>query len=81
MRTVELGIVPLGAPLPLTPKLGFWIFDEQRVIVETINTELSYDSADDLALYGRVWDGLNSAAVYGPPAHRLVARARRTVAP
>lgn len=81
MSTVELGIVPLGAPLPLTPKHGFWIFDEERVIVETVNTELSYDSADDLALYGRVWDGLYSAAAYGPQARRLIARARHAVAP
>ncbi|MFJ6934454.1 helix-turn-helix domain-containing protein [Streptomyces sp. NPDC101132] len=81
MSTVELGIVPLGAPLPLTPKHGFWIFDEQRVIVETVNTELSYDSADDLALYTRVWDGLHSAAVHGPQAHRLIARARHAITP
>ncbi|MFE6849012.1 helix-turn-helix domain-containing protein [Streptomyces sp. NPDC057686] len=80
MSTVELGIVPLGAPLPLTPKHGFWIFDEERVIVETVNTELSYDSADDLALYGRVWDGLNTAATYGAQAHRLIARARHLIA-
>ncbi|AWZ05632.1 MULTISPECIES: helix-turn-helix transcriptional regulator [unclassified Streptomyces] len=81
MSTVELGIVPLGAPLELTPKHGFWIFDEERVIVETINTELSFDSPDDLALYGRVWDGLNEAAAYGPQAHRLIARARHLLAP
>ncbi|MEF2529154.1 MULTISPECIES: helix-turn-helix domain-containing protein [Streptomyces] len=81
MSTVELGVVPLGAPLPLTPKHGFWIFDEERVIVETINTELCYDSVDDVALYGRVWDGLYTAAVYGPRAHRLIARARRAIAP
>ncbi|MFI9063236.1 helix-turn-helix domain-containing protein [Streptomyces sp. NPDC053429] len=80
MSTVELGIVPLGAPLELTPKHGFWIFDEERVIVETINTELAFDSADDVALYGRVWDGLNAAAVYGPQAHRLIARARHLIA-
>ncbi|MFJ4321154.1 helix-turn-helix domain-containing protein [Streptomyces lavendulae] len=81
MSTVELGILPLGAPLPLTPKHGFWIFDEERVIVETVNTELSYDSADDLALYGRAWDGLNTAAAYGAQAHRLIARARQVIAP
>ncbi|MFD7064406.1 helix-turn-helix domain-containing protein [Streptomyces sp. NPDC059906] len=80
MSTVELGIVPLGAPMPLTPKHGFWIFDEERVIVETINTELQYDSADDLALYSRVWDQLADAAVSGPTAHRLIARARGAVA-
>ncbi|MFE3860363.1 helix-turn-helix domain-containing protein [Streptomyces goshikiensis] len=81
MSTVELGIVPLGAQLLLTPKHGFWIFDEERVIVETVNTELSYDSAEDLALYGRAWDGLNTAAAYGAQAHRLMARARRSIAP
>ncbi|MEV8307852.1 helix-turn-helix transcriptional regulator [Streptomyces flavidovirens] len=76
MSTVELGIVPLGAPLTLTPKHGFWIFDEERVIVETINTELQFEGADDVALYGRVWDQLNDAALYGARAHRLIARAR-----
>ncbi|WP_418957240.1 helix-turn-helix domain-containing protein [Streptomyces tritici] len=81
MSTVELGVVPLGAPMALTPKHGFWIFDEERVVVETINTELQYDSADDLALYGRVWDGLSASAAYGPAAHRLIARARGLVAP
>ncbi|WP_455361990.1 helix-turn-helix domain-containing protein [Streptomyces sp. SYSU K21746] len=81
MSTVELGIVPLGAPLKLTPKHGFWIFDEERVVVETINTELQFDSADDLALYGRVWEQLNEAAAYGPQAHRLIARARNLVSP
>ncbi|MBD0743913.1 Scr1 family TA system antitoxin-like transcriptional regulator [Streptomyces sp. CBMA152] len=81
MSTVELGIVPFGAPLKLSPKHGFWIFDEERVVVETINTELQFESADDVALYGRVWDGLNEAAAYGPHAHRLIARARTQMHP
>ncbi|WP_406507634.1 helix-turn-helix domain-containing protein [Streptomyces sp. NBC_00212] len=81
MSTVELGIVPFGAPLNLTPKHGFWIFDEERVVVETINTELQFESAEDIALYGRVWDGLNEAAAYGLHAHRLIARARAQVHP
>ncbi|MYZ38345.1 helix-turn-helix transcriptional regulator [Streptomyces sp. MnatMP-M17] len=76
MSTVELGIVPLGAPLPLTPKHGFWIFDEGRVVVETINTELQYEAPEDVELYGRVWDALNASAAHGAPAHRLIARAR-----
>jgi transcriptional regulator with XRE-family HTH domain len=80
MSTVELGIVPLGAPMPLTPKHGFWIFDGERVVVETINTELQYDAADDLSLYLRAWDHLADAAAYGPKAHRLIARARAAVA-
>ncbi|MEV5944804.1 helix-turn-helix transcriptional regulator [Streptomyces sp. NPDC051994] len=81
MSTVELGIVPFGALLKLTPKHGFWIFDEARVVVETINTELQLESADDVALYGRVWDGLDEAAAYGPHAHRLIARTRTQIHP
>ncbi|MBT2675803.1 helix-turn-helix domain-containing protein [Streptomyces sp. ISL-14] len=76
MSSVALGIVPFGVQLTLTPKHGFWIFDEERVIVETINTEFTLESSDDVALYGRVWDRLDESAVYGAQAHRLIARAR-----
>lgn len=76
LSQVTLGIVPLGGRLKLTPKHGFWIFDEQRVVVETINTEFTLESAEDVALYGRVWDRLDESAVYGPGAHRLIGRAR-----
>ncbi|MER6515181.1 helix-turn-helix transcriptional regulator [Nonomuraea sp. NPDC001636] len=79
MSTVELGIVPLRAAMPITPKHGFWIFDEQRVIVETINTELQYDTADDLALYLRVWEQLSAAAVTGLQAQRLIGRVRASL--
>ncbi|RLV64273.1 DNA-binding protein [Streptomyces sp. CBMAI 2042] len=51
------------------------------MVVETINTELSFDSADDLALYGRTWDTLNESAAYGARAHRIIARARHLIAP
>jgi transcriptional regulator with XRE-family HTH domain len=76
MSTVTLGIVPFGVQLKLTPKHGFWIFDEERVIVETINTEFTLEAAEDVALYGRVWDRLDESAVTGPQAHRLIGRAR-----
>ncbi|WP_414168748.1 helix-turn-helix domain-containing protein [Streptoverticillium reticulum] len=76
MDRVNFGVIPLGAPLRLTPKHGFWIFDDARVIIETINTELHFESSDDVTLYRRAWDRLNEAAVYGPQAHRLIVRAR-----
>ncbi|MFJ6212123.1 helix-turn-helix domain-containing protein [Streptomyces sp. NPDC092296] len=76
LSTVTLGIVPLGAPMTVTPRHGFWIYDERLVIVETINAEMWLDDTDDIALYGRVWDRLDRAAVYGRGAHRLIAVAR-----
>ncbi|WP_434099002.1 Scr1 family TA system antitoxin-like transcriptional regulator [Streptomyces xantholiticus] len=42
VSTVQLGVVPFGAQPPLTAKHGFWIFDEARVIVEAISTELRH---------------------------------------
>ncbi|MFJ2110695.1 helix-turn-helix domain-containing protein [Streptomyces sp. NPDC087850] len=79
MGNVYLGVVAFGVPLKLTPKHGFWIFDEKRVVVETIDTEHRLEGADDVALYGHVWDLLNESAVYGPRAHRLIARARASL--
>ncbi|MEV8416022.1 helix-turn-helix transcriptional regulator [Streptomyces niveus] len=73
---VSLGVVPFSAQLTLSPKHGFWIFDEERVVVETVNTEFQLEAGDDVALYGRVWDRLDESAVHGARAHRLVARAR-----
>ncbi|MFE4796256.1 helix-turn-helix domain-containing protein [Streptomyces sp. NPDC056708] len=79
LSTVSLGIVPLGASLTLTPKHGFWIFDDRRVVVEIISTELQLESGDDVALYRKVWDRLNRGAVNGPRAHRLIGRARASL--
>ncbi|MER5617542.1 Scr1 family TA system antitoxin-like transcriptional regulator [Streptomyces sp. NPDC002215] len=79
LSSVTLGIVPLGAPLGMTPKHGFWIFNEQRVIVEIISTELQLESDEDVALYRRVWDRLAEAAVEGPVAQRLIVRARASL--
>lgn len=76
---IELGIIPLGAPISSTTKHGFWIFDEQRVTVEMISVELRLDSHEDVELYGRVWDRLNESAVHGAAAHRLIARARASL--
>lgn len=79
VERVALGVIPLAAPMTITPKHGFWIFDEARVTVETINAEMRLDAPDDVALYVRVWYRLNKAAVYGAQAHRLVAQARASL--
>lgn len=76
LDTVTLGIIPFEAALTVTPRHGFWIYDERLVIVETINAEMWLDDAADIALYGKVWERLDATAAYGPIAHRLIARAR-----
>lgn len=76
LDTVELGVIPLGAPVSRTPAHGFWLYDDRLVIVETINAEMWLDDAADVALYAKAWEWLEESAVTGHQAHRLIARAR-----
>jgi hypothetical protein len=76
LDTVELGIVPFSARLKIPPANGFWVYDERLVIIEDWHAELWLDDADNVALYLRVWDALEEAAVYGRQAQRLLATAR-----
>ncbi|KIF69790.1 DNA-binding protein [Streptomyces sp. AcH 505] len=80
LDTVELGIVPFGAQLRRTPAHGFWIYDQRLVIVETIGTEMWLEDQDSVELYARAWDWLSEAAVYGSNAHKLIGRARTSLA-
>ncbi|MFF7192664.1 helix-turn-helix domain-containing protein [Streptomyces sp. NPDC008079] len=76
LDTVQLGVVPFEAALTITPRHGFWIYDERLVIVETLNAEMWLDDPADIALYGKAWERLDAAAAYGRTAHFLIARAR-----
>ena len=79
LDTVTLGIVPFDAPVELPPANGFWIHDERLVIAEDWHAELWLDDADSVALYLRVWESLNRAAVHGPDAQRVIARCRQAL--
>ncbi|WP_416961758.1 helix-turn-helix domain-containing protein [Streptomyces sp. Agncl-13] len=76
LDTVTLGVIPLGARTPFSPKHGFWIIDEQLVVADTWSAELSLDSAEDVALYRRTWELMRESAVFDHQAHRLIDRAR-----
>nr|WP_119590280.1 helix-turn-helix transcriptional regulator [Streptomyces scabiei] len=76
LDTVQLGIVPFGAQVGVPPANGFWLYDDRLAIVEEWHAELWLNDPDSVALYRRVWDTLNRAAVYGTHARRLIGRAR-----
>jgi len=76
LDTVRLGIVPFGAQLAIPPGNGFWLYDDRLAIVEEWHAELWLNDLETVALYQRVWDTLDSSAVYGTHARRLLARAR-----
>ncbi|MFB7588478.1 helix-turn-helix domain-containing protein [Streptomyces sp. NPDC056169] len=79
MDTVELGIIPLGAPLKIPTANGFWVLDERLVITEDWHAELWLDDADSLALYLRAWKTLRESAAFGTDAQNLIRSVRRTL--
>ncbi|MFJ7249608.1 helix-turn-helix domain-containing protein [Kitasatospora sp. NPDC098652] len=79
LDTVTLGIVPFEASLKLPPANGFWIHDERLVVVEDWHAELWLDQPENVALYLRVWETLENAAVYGADAHKVITRCRRAL--
>ncbi|MBB5776239.1 helix-turn-helix domain-containing protein [Nonomuraea jabiensis] len=72
MRTVHVGVIGFDAELTESPKHGFWIFDDKRVLVETIGAELTLTQPQEIALYGRVFDKLAATASYGAAARKLI---------
>ncbi|WP_175410915.1 DUF5753 domain-containing protein [Streptomyces sp. TRM64462] len=76
-ESVRLGIVPFDAALKVPPGDGFWIFDDDRlVITEDWHAELWLDDADTIATYRRVWQTLYEAAVFGADARQVIQSAR-----
>ncbi|WP_306370975.1 helix-turn-helix transcriptional regulator [Nocardiopsis sp. CC223A] len=67
-----IGVIPLGEVLAVSPMHGFWIYDDERVIVETIGAELYLTDDDAVEPYRRTFAELSAAALRGPHALRLI---------
>ncbi len=76
---VRLGIVPFTAHLGVPAGVGFSIHDDTLVVTESWHAEMWLDDPADVALHIRAWDALAESAVYGPAAHRVIARAARAL--
>ncbi|MYQ49213.1 helix-turn-helix domain-containing protein [Streptomyces sp. SID4985] len=77
LDTVELGIVPLSAPLKIPPATAFWVYDDRQVIVENWHAEFWIDDAASVDTYLRTWKTLRESAVHGTAAQSLVDAARQ----
>ncbi|MFI0829642.1 helix-turn-helix domain-containing protein [Streptomyces roseolus] len=78
MDTVELGVIPLAAPLKVPPASGFWVLDERVAVTEDWHSESWVDDTETVAMYLRVWRSLRQAAVVGAEAQAVIGRAQRS---
>ena len=74
---VDLAVVPLGARWPVGPLNGFWLFDHDYALVETLGAELTLREPNELAVYERIFETFSGLAVRGSAATDLILGATR----
>ena len=72
---VSLGIIPQTAPRRTFTQVGFWIYDNTMVGVETPTAKLEITQPREIRLYSRMFEHLRQSAVHGAQARRLIMRA------
>lgn len=71
---VSLGIIPLVRRTAF-PSVGFWIYDEALVGVETPTASLQVTQPREIGLYAKMFEQLQHAAAYGQAAREMVTNA------
>ncbi|SUA79492.1 Helix-turn-helix [Nocardia otitidiscaviarum] len=74
MPRVVLGIVPATSPYRVS-MTNFAMFDNVRVMVETVSAELTITQPREIAQYGRAFDVLAGQSVTGDAARALIRQA------
>jgi hypothetical protein len=72
---VELGVIPLRAPMPGLPLSGFRLLDDEFVFVESLAGEQRLDDPEEIAPIIRAFKVLRGAAVSGGQVVTLIPRA------
>jgi transcriptional regulator with XRE-family HTH domain len=80
LHRVSLGIIPATAPHKVFTSVGFWIYDDAMVGVETPTAGLEITQPREVRLYTTMFEQLQQSAVYGAKARTLITRAMADLA-
>ncbi len=69
---VSVGIIPANARRYAIATIGFWIFDNSGVVLETPTAAIKVTRPDEIAQYARLFELLQAEAVYGDQARELI---------
>ncbi len=81
LPNVKLGIIGFETAYVVAPAHGFWLLDNDRVMVETFSAELNLAQPQELALYSGIFDSLAAVASYGRSARAIINRVIDDLAP
>lgn len=74
LPNVKLGIIGFETAYVVAPAHGFWLLDDDRVMVETFSAELNLAQPQEIALYGDIFESLAGVAAYGRSARAIINR-------
>lgn len=81
LPNVKLGVIGFQAQYATSPWHGFWMYDTDRVLVETYSAALTLAQPQEIELYARVFDELAAVASYGRAARAILTRVIDDLAP
>lgn len=81
LTNVRLGIIGFDTAYVVAPAHGFWLLDDDRVMVETFSAELNLAQPQEIALYRMIFDQLAGVASYGRAARAIITRVVDDLAP
>ena len=74
LPNVKLGIIAFDTHYTASPWHGFWIYDDEKVMVETFSAGLNLAQPQEIELYTTVFDELAAIASYGRSARAVITR-------
>jgi hypothetical protein len=72
VSNVSFGIIPVSARPAMMPPESFWIYDADRVRVDTVPGQVQHKAPSDVRVYEKAFEALHSVAVYGQMARDLL---------
>jgi transcriptional regulator with XRE-family HTH domain len=81
LPNVRLGIIPFETAYVVAPAHGFWLLDNDRVMVETFSAELNLTQPQEIELYAGIFKQMAGAASYGRSARATIMRVIDNLAP
>jgi transcriptional regulator with XRE-family HTH domain len=81
LPNVRLGIIGFETQYATSPWHGFWMYDNERVLVETFSAALDLRQPQEIELYGNAFEQLAAVASYGRSARRIITRVIDDLAP
>ncbi|ORT46567.1 Scr1 family TA system antitoxin-like transcriptional regulator, partial [Frankia sp. KB5] len=72
LPNVRLGIIGFETQYATSPWHGFWMYDTERVLIETFSAALDLRQPQEIELYAGAFEELAAVASYGRSARAII---------